>query len=102
MMKGLSALADGGYDGFVSSGNTGALLVGATLIVKLVDGVQRASLSPLLPTVVDGRTTILVDGGANVDCKASMLREFAIMGSAYMQSVLNIPAPKVGLLNQRR
>lgn len=99
MMKGLSALADGGYDGFVSSGNTGALLVGATLIVKLVDGVQRASLSPLLPTVVDGRTTILVDGGANVDCKASMLREFAIMGSAYMQSVLNIPAPKVGLLN---
>lgn len=99
MMVGLNALANGEYDGFVSSGNTGALLVGATLLVKLIDGVQRASLSPLLPTIADGKSTILVDGGANVDCKASMLREFAIMGGAYMQSVQGIPSPKVGLLN---
>ena len=99
MTIGLSALAQGDYDGFVSSGNTGALLVGATLLVKLVDGVQRASLSPLLPTVIDNKSTILVDGGANVDCKATMLREFAIMGSAYMQTVEGVQSPKVGLLN---
>lgn len=99
MVVGLRALADGDYDGMVSSGNTGALLVGSTLIVRLLDGVQRASLSPLLPTVIDGKNTILVDGGANVDCKATMLREFAIMGEAYMSAVCGIPYPKVALLN---
>ena len=99
MVVGLKALAGEGYDGFVSSGNTGALLIGASVFVKLVDGVQRASLSPLLPTVVDGKSTILVDGGANVDCKASQLQEFAIMGSIFMESVLGVANPKVGLLN---
>lgn len=99
MVVALKALADGQFDGMVSSGNTGALLVGATLLVKLLDGVQRASLSPLLPTVFDDRNTILVDGGANVDCKASMLREFAIMGSAYMSAVKGVDNPKVALLN---
>ena len=87
MMVGLQTLSDGEHDAFVSSGNTGALLVGATVFVKLIDGVQRAALSPLLPTVVDGKATILVDGGANVDCKASMLKEFAVMGSAFMSSM---------------
>lgn len=98
MMVGLQALASGEYDGMVSSGNTGALLVGATIFVKLADGVQRATLSPLLPTVIDGKQTILVDGGANVDCKASMLKEFAIMGSAFM-SGMGVDNPKVALLN---
>ena len=98
MMVGLQTLASGQYDGMVSSGNTGALLVGATIFVKLVDGVQRATLSPLLPTMIDGKQTILVDGGANVDCKASMLKEFAVMGSAYMSS-MGIDNPKVALLN---
>ena len=99
MMLGLQTLAGGEYDGFVSSGNTGALLVGATIFVKLLEGVQRATLSPLLPTMVDGKSTILVDGGANVDCKASMLKEFAIMGSAFMNSMSGIESPKVALLN---
>lgn len=98
MMLGLQTLAAEDYDGLVSSGNTGALLIGATIYVKLIDGVQRAALSPLLPTMVDGKSTILVDGGANVDCKASMLKEFAIMGSAYMSS-MGIDSPKVALLN---
>ncbi|MDE6276008.1 MAG: phosphate acyltransferase PlsX [Clostridia bacterium] len=98
MMVGLQTLASGQYDGMVSSGNTGALLVGATIFVKLVDGVQRATLSPLLPTMIDGKQTILVDGGANVDCKASMLKEFAVMGSAYMSS-MGVDNPKVALLN---
>lgn len=99
MMLGLQTLAGGEYDGFVSSGNTGALLVGATIFVKLIEGVQRATLSPLLPTMIDGKSTILVDGGANVDCKASMLKEFAIMGSAFMGSMSGIESPKVALLN---
>ncbi len=99
MMLGLQTLASGDYDGLVSSGNTGALLIGATIFVKLIDGVQRATLSPLLPTMVDGKATILVDGGANVDCKASMLKEFAIMGSAFMSSTSGVESPKVALLN---
>ena len=99
MVVALKALANGDFDGMVSSGNTGALLVGATLLVKLIDGVQRASLSPLLPTIYDDKNTILVDGGANVDCKASMLKEFAIMGSAYMSAVKGVQNPKVALLN---
>lgn len=99
MVVGLKTLADEEYDGFVSSGNTGALLVGASIIVKRIDGVQRCSLSPLLPTIIDGKGTILVDGGANVDCTPTMLKEFAIMGSAFMQSVHGIENPKVGLLN---
>ena len=99
MVVGLKALAEGDYDGLVSSGNTGALLVGASVIVKRIDGVQRCSLSPLLPTIIDGKGTILVDGGANVDCNPTMLKEFAIMGSAFMQSVHGLENPKVGLLN---
>ena len=99
MVVGLKSLTDGDYDGFVSSGNTGALLVGASVIVKRIDGVQRCSLSPLLPTMIDGKSTLLVDGGANVDCTASMLKEFAIMGSAFMNSVYGIENPRVGLLN---
>ncbi len=99
MVVALKALANGEFDGMVSSGNTGALLVGASILVKLIDGVQRASLSPLLPTIEENKNTILVDGGANVDCKASMLREFAIMGEAYMKAVCGIKYPKVALLN---
>ncbi|MDE7336865.1 MAG: phosphate acyltransferase PlsX [Clostridia bacterium] len=99
MTVGLKTLAQEDYDGFVSSGNTGALLVGASLIVKRIDGVQRCSLSPVLPTMIDGKGTILVDSGANVDCTAEMLRDFAVMGSAYMKSVCGIENPKVGLLN---
>ena len=99
MVVGLKTLASEDYDGFVSSGNTGALLVGASVIVKRIDGVQRCSLSPVLPTMIDGKATILVDGGANVDCNASMLKEFAIMGSAFMNSVYGVEKPRVGLLN---
>ncbi|MDE6614281.1 MAG: phosphate acyltransferase PlsX [Clostridia bacterium] len=99
MVVGLKTFAEEDYDGFVSSGNTGALLVGASVIVKRIDGVQRCSLSPILPTIIDGKGTILVDGGANVDCTPTMLKEFAIMGSAFMQSVHGIENPKVGLLN---
>lgn len=99
MVIGLRALAeDEKYEGMVSSGNTGALLVGGTLIVKLVDNVTRAALSPLFPSV-SGANTLIVDGGANVDCKPQMLQEFAVMGDVYMREVMGIETPKVALLS---
>ena len=99
MVVALNKLHEEDYDGLVSSGNTGALLTGATLIVRLIDGVQRATLAPLVPTVVKNKYTIVCDAGANVDCKASMLKEFAIMGDIYVRSAFGIESPKVALLN---
>lgn len=99
MVIGLKALAENDkYEGMVSSGNTGALLVGGTLIVKLVDKVTRAALSPLFPSVT-GANTLIVDGGANVDCKPQMLQEFAVMGDVYMREVMGVKSPKVALLS---
>ncbi len=99
MVVGLRALANDEADAIVSAGNTGALLAGATLIVKLIDGVTRATLASVSPQLDDGKYIVIVDGGANVDCKASMLQEFAIMGDAYMRSCYGIENPRVGLLS---
>lgn len=99
MVVALNALSEGKYDGLVSSGNTGALLTGATLLVGRIRGVARATLAPLIPTLVNGKCTILCDAGANVDCKASMLKEFAIMGNVYAKSAFGIENPTIGLLN---
>lgn len=99
MVVALNALSEGKYDGLVSSGNTGALLTGATLLVGRIRGVARATLAPLIPTLVNGKCTILCDAGANVDCKASMLKEFAIMGNVYAKSAFGIENPSIGLLN---
>ena len=99
MVVALNNLHEKDYQGLVSSGNTGALLTGATLIVRLINGVTRAALAPILPTVIDGKYTILCDSGANVDCKPSMLEEFAIMGNIYVKSAFNVKNPKIALLN---
>lgn len=99
MVLGLRYLADGGADAMVSSGNTGALLTGASLIVKRLDGVTRASLSAVSPQVEDGKYVVIVDGGANVDCKAEMLLEFAVMGDALMKSCYGVDNPRVALLS---
>lgn len=99
MVVALTQLANNQVDAVVSSGNTGALLAGASLIVKRLDGITRASLSPVVPTMVDNKYSIIVDGGANVDCNASMLKEFAIMGSSFMHCFFGIERPRVGLLN---
>ncbi|MEG1394323.1 MAG: phosphate acyltransferase PlsX [Clostridia bacterium] len=98
MVVGLRYVADGKADAFVSSGNTGALLVGATVIVRLLDGITRATLAPICPTVEDNKYFVLCDGGANVDCKPAMLKEFAIMGDAVMRSVFGQENPRIGLL----
>lgn len=97
MALGLEALKDGRGDAFVSAGNSGALLVGATMIPKRIRGIKRAAMAPVLPTA-DGHA-ILMDAGANVECRAEMLVQFGIMGSIYMEKVMGIENPKVGLIN---
>lgn len=97
MAVGLKALADGKGDAFVSAGSTGALVVGATFIAKRLKGIKRAALAPILPTAKGH--VILMDGGANVDCRPEMLLQFGIMGSCYMERVMGLKSPKVGLLN---
>lgn len=97
MAVGLSALHEGKGDAFVSAGSTGALVVGATFIAKRLKGIKRVALAPLLPAQ-DGYI-MLLDAGANTDCRPEMLEQFAVMGSAYMEKVMDIKNPRVGLLN---
>lgn len=97
MAVGMQMLADGEGDAFVSAGSTGALVVGATFIVKRQKGIKRPALATILPTA--GEPTMLLDSGANADCRPEMLVQFAIMGSAYMNKILGVEAPRVGLAN---
>lgn len=98
MAVGLRSLAEGAGDAFVSAGSTGALLVGGTFIVKRIDGVSRPALAAVMPS--DKGPFMLVDAGANVDCKPDMLKQFAQMGSIYMTEVMGDGKPaRVGLLN---
>jgi len=97
MAVGLKVLAAGNGDAFVSAGSTGALVVGATFIVKRLKGIKRAALAPILPS--EKGNFMLMDAGANVDCRPEMLVQFAIMGSCYMEKILGIKEPKVGLVN---
>lgn len=98
MVIGLKMLADGQGDAFVSAGSTGALLTGATLLVKRVKGIRRAAMAPAMPNKKGGKTVIL-DCGANAECTPEFLLQFGMVGSAYAQKVLGIPNPRVGLLN---
>lgn len=82
---------------FVSAGSTGAVLVGATLKLGRIKGVSRPALCPVLPTMEDGKV-LLLDAGANADCKAINLCQFALMGSVYAKA-LGIEDPKVALLS---
>ncbi|NLL45394.1 MAG: phosphate acyltransferase PlsX [Clostridiales bacterium] len=97
MSVALNLLKEGKGDALVSAGSTGALLSGATLIVKRIRGVRRAALAPLLPTNNGG--CLLIDCGANVECTPEYLLQFAYMGSCYVANVLKKPGPRVGLLN---
>ncbi|MBR0161487.1 MAG: phosphate acyltransferase PlsX [Oscillospiraceae bacterium] len=84
-------------DAMVSAGSTGALLTGATLTVKRIHGIRRAALAPVLPAGEHG--VMLIDCGANVECTAEYLLQFAYMGSFYAQKLMGVEVPRVGLLN---
>ena len=94
---GLNLLKEGAGDAFVSAGSTGALLSGATLLVKRIRGIRRAALAPVVPTGRGG--AVLIDCGATAECTPEFLLQFAFMGSYYAERVLGRPEPKVGLLN---
>lgn len=97
MAIGLKMLSQGEGDAFVSAGSTSALVLGASSIVKRIKGIRRASLAPIIPT--DSGCYMLLDAGANSECRPEMLQQFAIMGSCYMNGIMNIKSPKVGLVN---
>ena len=98
MVVGLKMLSDGQGDAFISAGSTGALLTGATLLVKRVKGIRRAAMGPSLPNKAGGRTVIL-DCGANAECTAEFLLQFGIIGSLFAKKSLGVENPKIGLLN---
>ena len=98
MVIGLKMLADGKGDAFVSAGSTGALLTGATLIVKRVRGIRRASMAPAMPTKT-GKKVIVCDCGANAECTPEFLLQFGLVASAYAKYTLGVENPRVGLLN---
>ncbi len=95
---GFHLLATGKIDAFISAGNTGAMLVGASFIIKTIEGVQRPTIPTLVPNI-HGGFGLLLDVGINADCKPENLEQFAVLGSNYAQHVLKINTPKVGLLN---
>ena len=98
MIVGLKMLAEGKGDAFVSAGSTGALLTGATLIVKRVRGIRRAAMAPSMPTKTGGKA-VICDCGANAECTPEFLLQFGLVGSAYAKNVFGLENPRVGLLN---
>ncbi|MBU1887727.1 MAG: phosphate acyltransferase PlsX [Candidatus Omnitrophica bacterium] len=84
-------------DAIVSAGNTGAMVCAATLKCRLLPGIERAGIGVIMPTLKG--TALMIDGGANIDAKPKHLLQYAVMGSAYSQYILNNSSPKIGLLN---
>lgn len=95
---GLDLLAAKKINSFASTGNTGAMLVGSIYKINAIPGVIRPCITSVLP-LVNGGTSILLDVGANADCKPDVLYQFAILGSIYAANVMGIENPKIGLLN---
>lgn len=85
-------------DGFASAGNTGAMMVGATLTIKVIPGVLRPAIATAVPKP-NGKNALLLDIGLNPDCKPDVLYQYAVIGSVYAENVYNIQKPKVGLMN---
>ena len=97
LVVGLTMVRKGEADAFVSSGSTGAVLVGGQAIVRKIKGVERAPLAPLIPT--EKGVSLLIDCGANVDARPNHLVQFAAMGSIYMEYVLGVKKPRVAIVN---
>lgn len=97
IVVGLTMVRRGEADAFVSAGSTGAILVGGQVIVGRIKGIERPALAPLIPTSKGMK--LLIDCGANVDARPSHLVQFAKMGSIYMENIMNVKNPTVGLVN---
>ncbi len=97
MTVALEMLRGGKGDAAISAGSTGALLTGATLLVRRIKGIRRAAMAPVIPN--GGKGVVLIDCGANVECTAEYLLQFGYMGSFYSRSILGCDNPRVGLLN---
>ena len=98
IVVGFRHLAEGAIDGFASAGSTGAMMVGSTQVVKVIEGVIRPTISTVVPTST-GAPVMLLDIGLNVDCRPDVLEQYALIGSIYAESVLGIEKPRVALLN---
>lgn len=97
MAVGIQALVDDYGDAFVSAGSTGALVVGATLWVKRIKGIKRPAIGVVIPN--SKGVHMLIDGGANSECRPDMLAQFGMMGSIYMREILGVSNPRVGMVN---
>lgn len=95
---GFGLLKKGQIDGFASAGNTGAMFVGGYMSVKPIPGILRPCISSVLPKL-DGGVNVILDVGANADCKADVLYQFGILGSLFAEHVCGVKTPRVGLLN---
>jgi glycerol-3-phosphate acyltransferase PlsX len=99
MVRGISMVKNGEADLFVSAGNTGAIMAAGLFILGRIQGIDRPAIASTYPIMGKGSVSLLVDSGANSECKPNNLLEFATMGSIYMEKVLNIDKPTVGLVN---
>lgn len=97
IVVGMRMVRDGEADAFVSAGSSGAILVGGQTIVGRIKGIERPALAPLIPT--ENGVTLLIDCGANVDARSSHLLQFAKMGSIYMENIVRVRNPRVGIVN---
>lgn len=98
IVKGFGLLQAGAIDGFASAGNTGAMMVGAMHVIKAIPGIIRPTIPATLPNTKN-KTTVLLDVGLNPDCKADVLYQYGILGSAYAKYVFGYEKPRVALLN---
>lgn len=99
LVVGLNMIKSGEGDLFISAGNTGALMAGGLFVLGRIQGIDRPAIASTYPIIDGGGISLLVDAGANSECRPNNLLEFAMMGDIYMREVLDINAPKIGLVN---
>ncbi|MCR5482634.1 MAG: phosphate acyltransferase PlsX [Clostridia bacterium] len=99
MVVGINMIKEGRGDVFVSAGNTGALMAGGLFILGRIQGIDRPAIASIYPILGTKHPSLLVDAGANAECKPNNMLEFGTMGSIYMEKVLGVQRPKVGLVN---
>ena len=98
IVVGFRHLAERKIDGFASAGSTGAMMVGSTQVIRVIEGIIRPTISAVIRTTT-GAPMLLLDVGLNVDCKPDVLEQYALIGSIYAKSALGIDSPRVALLN---